>query len=396
MRARRLGEPALRLLVAFAAGCGARSQLLDAIGTAGAGGSAGAGVAVSARSVSASSDHACAVTNQGAVKCWGSNADGQLGDGSTSDSRIPVDVVGLSSDVVAVSAGVGHNCAVKRTGAVKCWGWNEFGQVGDGTLADQHVPVDVVRVDPNVAAVTCGNGFSCALTVGGHVQCWGRTLPPARDAPTDVPGLASGVASVSGGVAAGDEQACVVTSKGSAKCWGSNANGELGDGSGASSAIPVDVQGLSVGVSGISAGNSFTCAVTTAGGVKCWGGDFGEFGASHWGGVRLPLDVPGLSSSIVSVSAGNVQACVRTSSGGARCWGDNDRGQLGNGTTTKSSAPVDVIGLSSGVKEISAGASFTCAVTDVGAVKCWGANSVGQLGNGTTVDSQVPIDVVGL
>ncbi len=163
-----------------------------------------------------------------------------------------------------------------------------------------------------------------------------------------------------------------MTTSGAAKCWGSNLQGQLGVDGIANSPAPVDVASLTSGVAQISAGNSQTCAVTTAGGVKCWGG--ARRGA--------PADVAGLASGVAQVSAGGDHACVVTTAGAAKCWGEGRYGALGDGSSAKSDAPVDVLGLASGVVQISAGYRHTCAVTADGAAKCWGDNQSGQLGTG--------------
>lgn len=384
----------LVVAAAIASGCGGRTGLFEipGAGDAGGGGSSGGRVA---KAVSAGSNHACALMADGAVRCWGVNMNGELGDGSTTNSQVPVDVVGLSSGVVAVAAGTGHTCAVTRAGAVQCWGWNEFGQLGNGTTANSSVPVDVVGLSSGVVAVAAGNGFTCAITLEGQADCWGRTVE-GGDTASEVVGLSSRVVSVSVGVVTGSEQACVVTQGGAAQCWGGNAYGQLGDGSNTNRSVPADVVGLSSGVVAISAGNGYTCALTTAGAVKCWGGDYGEFSESLYGGSSVPVDMAGLSSGVLAVSAGNVQACVVTQAGAAKCWGENDFGQLGDGSTTRSRMPVDVVGLSSGVLAVSAGSSFTCALTVAGVVECWGYNGEGELGNGGAMQSLVPVDVVEL
>ena len=154
----------------------------------------------------------------------------------------------------------------------------------------------------------------------------------------------------------------------------------------------------------VAAGQQFTCVVTAAGGVQCWGlGTNGRLGggtssAPNSGTSGTPADVTGLNVGVSAVSAsrGGGHACALTSSGGVKCWGANSSGQLGDGTTTQRWTPVDVVGLSAGVAEIVTGSSHACALTAAGGVKCWGANSSGQFGDGTTTLRSSPVDVVGL
>src|SRR6266545_835167 len=227
-------------------------------------------------------------------------------------------------------------------------------------------------------------------------------------------------------VAAGAVHSCALTSAGGVKCWGFNGHDELGDGGGTSrnSSTPVDVSGLRAGVAAIAAGIRHSCAVTGAGGIKCWGGYPDPAGVRStpvdvsgvsggvtaitvgcaltsggrvqcWGSDLAAVDVPGLSSGVTAIAGGLLHGCALTSAGGVKCWGSNDRGQLGDGTTVDRSTPVDVVGLSSGVASISVGVLHTCAVTRTAAVKCWGWNPSGQLGDGTTVDRSTPVDVIG-
>jgi len=351
--------------------------------------------------ISAGGVHTCAVTTAGAVKCWGANDEGQLGNNSTTSSSVPVNVSGLRSGVNAISTGELHTCAVTTAGAVKCWGTNDEGQLGNNSTTNSSVPVDVSNLSSGVSVINAGFGHTCALTTAGGVKCWGYNdsgqlgdgSNASRSVPVDVSGLSSGVSAIS----AGDGHTCVVTTVGGVKCWGYNAFGQLGIGSVASSLTPVEAIGLSSGVSAISAGSLYTCAVTTAGGIKCWGDNFtGQLGDGSTTSRSVPMDVSSLSSGVSSVSTGNYHTCTVTTAGGVKCWGDNFSGQLGDGSTNTSSVPVDVTGLSSGVSSVSAGGNHTCAVTTAGAVKCWGYNGVGQLGNGNTNTSSMPVDVVGL
>ena len=366
--------------------------------------------------IAAGGDYTCALTSGGGVECWGRNYLGQLGNGTTIDSSVPVDVSGLASGVSAITAGSWHTCALTIGGGVKCWGWNSDGELGNGTTTNTGVPVDVSGLASGISAIAAGSAHTCALTSGGGVKCWGSNYhgelgngsATASGVPVDVLGLTSGVAAI----AAGSNHTCARTSGGGVKCWGNNNGGQLGTGTtpagdprrdraweGANdnaqlgnytttdSSTPVDVSGLASGVSAIAAGYYHTCALTSGGGVKCWGSNTGSL---------TPVDVSGLTSGVSAIAAGYYYTCALTSGGGVKCWGNNGYGQLGNGTTTDSSVPVDVSGLASGVSAIATGGIHTCALTSGGGVKCWGFNGSGQLGNGTTTSSRTPVDVSGL
>ena len=179
------------------------------------------------------------------------------------------------------------------------------------------------------------------------------------------------------------------------KCWGRNVYGELGNGTTTNSSTPVNVSVLTSSINAISAGGHNVCALTTGGGIKCWGwNQYGQVGNGTMTDSTTPSDVTGLTSGITSVAVGRFHACALTTTGGIKCWGDNSSGQLGNGTTTNSSLPIAVTGLTSGVAGIGAGWHM-CAVLSSGGIKCWGNNDSGQLGNGTTTNSSTPVSVTG-
>lgn len=356
----------------------------------------------SALALSAGGYHTCALTIGGGVKCWGDNGYGQLGDGTTTISRtIPVDVMGLTSGVAAIMTGYTHTCALTSGGGIKCWGFNGLGQLGDGTIVDRHTPVDVVSLTSGMAAIAAGDTHTCALTIGGGVKCWGRNnhgqlgdgTTINRYTPITVSGLSSGVTAIT----AGGDYTCAVTTSRGVKCWGDNEWGQLGDGTTVNRYTPVDVSGLSSGVASITAGFYHTCALTNGGGMKCWG----ENGSGPLGdGTNIdryaPVDVVGLTNGVAAITTGSDHTCALTTSGGMKCWGYNIHGALGDGTNNTRFTPVDVSGLSSGVVAITAGVYHTCALISSGGVKCWGDNIYGALGDGTTANRLTPLDVVGL
>jgi len=355
-------------------------------------------IAISASKSNYIRGHTCALLNTSSVKCWGHNWHGELGDGTYTDRNTPVNVTGLSSGVSAISAGGWHTCALLNTGGVKCWGYNNDGQLGDGTTTDKNTPVDVTVLSSGVSAISAGEWHTCALLNTGGVKCWGLNssgqlgdgTTTQRNTPVDVTGLSSGVSAISAGWA----HTCALLNTGGVKCWGSNGYGQLGDGTTTQRATPIDVTGLSSGVSAISAGGNHTCALLNTGGVKCWGyNSSGQLGDGTTTQRNTPVNVSGLSSGVSAISTGFAYTCALLNTGGIKCWGYNYYGQLGDGTTTQRATPMDVTGLSSGVSAISAGFAHTCALLNTGGVKCWGANGYGQLGDGTNIDRLTPVYV---
>ena len=176
-------------------------------------------------------------------------------------------------------------------------------------------------------------------------------------------------------IAAGSYHTCAVTNAGRVKCWGYNEFGQLGDGTRTKRLTPVDVGGLTSGVMMVAAGDYHTCALTNAGGVKCWGqNNYSQLGDGTTTPHLTPVDVNRLTNGVMTIAAGTNHTCGITTMGGLRCWGWNGVGQLGNGTSIQPLTPVHVNGLTNGVRAVAVGSVHTCALTDAGSVKCWGWN----------------------
>lgn len=365
-----------------------------------------------ATAIAAGGSHTCALTTSGGVKCWGYNGFGELGNGTTSDSNVPVGVSGLGGGVSAITAGEAHTCALTTTGSIKCWGRNSSGELGDGTTTDRHTPVGVSGLTSGIRAITAGDSHICALTTSGGVKCWGGNgsgqlgngTNTNSNVPVDVCADSTCISELSGisAIVAGYAHTCALTTSGEVKCWGHNGVGELGNGTNMDSQVPVDVCGDANCVGSLSslsasaAGGFHTCAVMTSGGAKCWGRNgSGELGNGTNTDSNVPVNVSSLTSGTSAMTAGWYHTCTLTTSGGVKCWGRNASGQLGNGTNTSNNVPVNVSSLTSGVQRIEAGSHHTCALTTSGGIKCWGANFDGELGNGTNTDSNVPVNVVG-
>jgi len=346
--------------------------------------------------------HLCALNTAGAVQCLGHNESGQLGNGSTTDSTAPVAVSGLGSGVAAIAVGGSFSCALTTAGAVKCWGKNASGALGDGTTTDRSQPVPVSGLSSGVIAIAASHSdeFACALTTAGTVQCWGANNHGQLGDDTNIDHYTPvivGDMNDSVAIAVGDEHACALNSAGALYCWGRNDSGQLGDSTSPEHSIRTQVSGLGSGVTAIAAGAAHTCALT-AGGPMCWGsnqsnqlGDFTSQGSSK------PIAVKGLDSSsgIVSIVAGNLHTCVLNTTGDMRCWGHNGDSQLGNGTVSgppEEPAPVvglygrvstPVLGTSYGlVGTLALGTSNLCVLLTEGTAQCAGDDAYGQIGDG--------------
>jgi alpha-tubulin suppressor-like RCC1 family protein len=373
---------------------------------------------VSYTAVSAGDSHACGVTSTGAAYCWGLNPYGELGIGTTTGpqqcggslacSLVPAAVLG-GLKFTAVSARDYFTCGLTTTGVAECWGLNADGQLGTGTTMQSTTPAAVTG-GLSFTAISANEGypFACGVTSTSAAYCWGNNrLGGLGIGSADLNAHPTPVA-VTGGlsfttVTGGFAFACGVTAAGAASCWGQNGYGQLGSGvTGPQSCNAQACNPAPVAVVGghsftvASAGGSHACGVTSTGAAYCWGDNTsGELGI---GSVDVnphatPLAIAG-GLAFTSVSAGATHVCGVASSGAAYCWGDNGYGELGDGTMTSSATPVAVAGGLS-FAAVSAGNRATCGVTPSHVAYCWGFNAYGQLGNGTTTNSATPVKVTG-
>ncbi len=352
--------------------------------------------------VSSGEKHTCALTDLGGVNCWGNNEHGQLGDGSMVNSNVPVEVQGLK-DVTEIAAGWAHTCALTKSGAVMCWGYNKNGELGNGKTVDSSVPVEVSGFSAGAVSIGTKEDHVCAVTIeGGAVKCWGYNefgqlgdgTHISRSVPVEVQGLTGKAAAV----AAGERHTCVLTEAGGVQCWGNNEFGQLGyDQEAFERLTPVIVPELQSGVIGLSAAGGQTCALRTGGAVLCWGNNkYGQLGDGTSEIRRSPVAIESLGQGVARVVAGWNHTCAVMGNGEVKCWGWNYYGQLGDETKAAQSRPVSVRRLMEDAADVALGRTHTCAVTTAGGVKCWGRNESGQLGDGTNLDSIVPLSIVGL
>jgi alpha-tubulin suppressor-like RCC1 family protein len=346
-------------------------------------------------------EQVCALVN-GGVNCWGDNFAGQLGNNTTTNSLVPVQVSGLTSGVQAISTGLDHSCALVN-GGVQCWGNNGNGNLGNNNTNSSTTPVATTALNVGLQAISAGYQMDCALVNGG-VECWGQNAAGTGELGNNttavqnnpyaqqVTGLTSGVQVIASG---GGQDSCAIVN-GGVQCWGVNNFGQLGNNSTANSPVPVSVVGLGSGGEAVAMGSDHTCALVN-GGVQCWGhNSAGQLGNNATVDSHTPVAVYGLTSGVQQIAAGFEVACA-LKNGGVKCWGTNQYYLLGNGSGTgvSSSVPVQVTGLTSGVQAIAIGGLAACAIQN-GGVVCWGTNTDGEVGNNTTAPSSTPAQVYGL
>jgi alpha-tubulin suppressor-like RCC1 family protein len=332
--------------------------------------------------LAAGGSHSCLITSSKGVKCWGSNYYGELGDGTTTDQVAPVDVVGLTG-VTAIAAGYSHTCAVISSGGVKCWGGNYRGQLGDNSITNRLTPVDVIGLSSGVMAIAVGQQHTCAITTAGALKCWGdNSEGQLGDGTTankltavDIAGLGSGVIDVS----LGAYHSCVVTALGRVKCWGNNFSGQVGVGmlGSANYLSPIEVVGLIDVAKFVATDSRHSCVLTSAAGVKCWGSNAdAELGDGTKNSRTNPANVSGLTSGVDMIASGP-PSCAITNLGQIKCWGGGP-----NSYTNDSKIPINIGQPILNVVDIAVGDNYGCVMLSTTDVRCWGRAGVGQLGAG--------------
>ena len=322
----------------------------------------------------------CVMSAQGTVRCWGAHPDGTSGtapfdlvfplpvvklslgeigwwailnDGSlwyaNGAAKTPVQYAAAGTNVVDVSVGDSHACVVKNDGSLWCWGYNNWGSIGDGTTTDRAAPVPIVVQGVKFAQVVTSHFQTCALSTTGAAYCWGR-----------------------------------------------NSFGQVGDGTTIDRLSPVQI--IASGVTQIATGTSHTCAVKTDGSVWCWGGDFvGQLGQATnelcpwtpnpYPCAKKPQKVAALAAlKAIEISAGQNHACARGADHSLWCWGNDSWGQIGDGMMLTSAPPTQVmaVGYSAAVGVTGGSADHTCARTLDGTLYCWGSNYSGEIGASTS------------
>lgn len=332
--------------------------------------------------VATGDSHTCALSSVGVAYCWGMNDAGQLGNGTTASSNVPVKVSGAAT-FMRISTSGNHTCALTANKAAYCWGLNDFGQVGVGTQVNVLVPTAVSggRV---FNVVQAGWRHSCGVTPSFQLFCWGNNsrgqLGDGSLALKTVPSLmpnANGPVNVYLGV----DYTCYSNSDTELFCAGRNDNGQFGIGIGTQELFPVSTD---LYYEGFTTGGFHGCGLSSNSGY-CWGNDFwGQKGNASNESGEYPDALFG-NTLYTSLSAGYGHTCGISTSNQALCWGDNASGQLGYGSIGGIATFPQNIATSMNFEEVRAGGGHTCARTTAGALYCWGENVAGQLGDGTNI-----------
>jgi len=357
------------------------------------------------------------------VKSWGYNGYGQLGTGDTTDKNLPVSVLdstgGQLTNVKSIETrnpvyAYEHTCAVLNDGTVKCWGYNGYGQLGTGDTTDRSKATTVSGITNAIDVKLGGHssgGYTCALLNDGTVKCWGYNgygqLGDGTTASRSSPVVVSGLTNVKEIYPSKDDYGytCALLNDGTVKCWGYNGYGQLGTGDTTDRSAPYLIPSLS-GVKKlelIGAGSfGSVCALLNGGSVKCWGyNGYGRLGVGGDSPSYMPSLVGGDLANVVDISGtgwgyeGYYCALIR--GGTIKCWGYNGYGQLGDGTTTTRNFPTSVVGISSAIAIKTGGQNsyekYTCAILNTGKINCWGWNGYGGFGTGNTLSAILPTEV---
>ncbi len=371
-----------------------------------------AGGSVAIKHIAAGYRHTCSLLSSGKVRCWGDGEQGRLGYGNTvyiGDNETPASAgdVNVGGDVVQLTAGGYHTCALLSNGKVRCWGWGQYGEDGNGFIVgDNETPASVgyVSIGGDVKQLAADEHNTCALLSNGKVRCWGYNfygqLGYVNTSNVSNPSSAGDV-NIGGDVkqiTVGSYHACALLSNGKMRCWGyggrlgyGNAN-NIGDDETPASAGDVNVGG---DVRQMAANSSHTCALLSSGKVRCWGYNaFGQLGYGNpfpIGDNETPSSVGDVSigGDATQLAAGESHSCALLSTGKVRCWGLGINGQLGYGDANNIGdielpATAGDISIGGDAIQITGGQYHTCALLSNGNMRCWGGGNSGQLGYGNT------------
>jgi alpha-tubulin suppressor-like RCC1 family protein len=343
---------------------------------------AGSWSAVSIASTAASAnDHTCGIQTDGSLWCWGFNTFGALGNGSTGDSAIPVQVG--SATWTAVAAGNSFTCGIQADRSLWCWGHNATGELGDGTTNQHASPT---RISGVWTAIAAGDSYACAINTDTALWCWGDNTAGELGDGTMIErdgGVEIGTGFMMVAASPTGDHTCGIAG-GTVTCWGHDGFGQLGDGTTNTSLSPV---ATGRHAQQVAVGDNHSCAIDS-GTLWCWGsGDHGELAAAST--AQTPVQV----GSAVAVATGESQTCIVDATNHLSCTGRNSFGQLGPAISPGEVHVATRADTRTDWQSITAGGTHTCGSTTSGDAMCWGLNSFGELGDGTQIDRQQPVAV---
>lgn len=345
-----------------------------------------------AQQILTGSEYTMALLGNGTVKAWGLGSAGQLGNGFTSGYRIPTTVLTGLGNIKQIETGDMHSAAVLKDGTVWVWGYNTFGQLGNGTKTTSLTPIQIVGLT-NVKQVSVEENFTIILLENGTVWSCGRNVygqlgdgtTTDKLTPVQVNGVLDAVQ-----ITTGDNYAAALLDDGTIRAWGYNSQGQLGDGSTTHRSTPVKVEHLT-DVRQISAGYRHMVAVLNDDTVWTWGyNSYGQLGDGTTTNSKTPVGIGFLNAK--HVEAATFHTVVLKNDGTVWTWGANASGQLGDGTTTDSKIPIQTVGLAN-VKQISAKYGHNAALLSNGIIKTWGKNDWGQIGDNTNTARTTPVTI---
>ena len=342
--------------------------------------------------------HACGILNNGTLWCWGVNGNGELGNGTTTSSAVPVAVPG-SDFWIDVAAGSTHSCGIKSDGRLFCWGERYGGKIGNGGSAsgNQLTPVEVTGGGVWVS-VTAGEDSTCGIQANGKAFCWGERsygrlgVGGATSGNQTTPVLVTGEGAWKK-IDANATHTCGIKTDDTAWCWGYAQYGKTGRGNTTDAANPVLVFSGTDKWLDIDAGFNHTCGIKANGTAWCWGaGTGGQLGDGATTNRIMGVAVTG-GGTWTSINAANTHSCGIKTGGTLFCWGTNTYGEIGDDTTITRTSPVSVAG-GAAWKAVSGGSYFTCGIRMDGRRNCWGSNGIeGRLGDGATISRSVPTPI---
>ena len=345
-------------------------------------------------SMSGGPAHSLALKNDGTLLAWGNNLDGQLGDGTTTNSSTPV-AVSSANNIVAVAAGAFHSLALKSDGTLLAWGYNGHGSLGDGTFTSSSKPVAVISAS-NIVAISAF-GHSVALKSDGTVLTWGFNqhgqLGDGTTTNRSTPSVVSSINNVVA-IAAGSTHTLVLKSDGTLLSWGTNGFGQLGDGNIPGRFTPGPVSNVT-DIVAIAAGRGHSLAIRSDGTLLSWGSNSsGQLGDGTNVSRSTPVTVFN-ASNIIAIAVGGFHSLALRSDGTLLTWGSNTDGELGNGSRINSSTFIPVaVSSASKIVAIGAGQTYSVALKGDGTLLSWGTNPLGQLGDGTVTSRSTPVSVL--